>query len=92
MTDNDMALRLGEYINSLLEEIAALKGVFLEYRIETPAGRREIPVEEMKKRVSLEAGFREVCDAQRRGLLQAIEHETQASALIRSLCRHYFPG
>ena len=29
MTDKEMALPLGQYINSLLEKIAALEGVFL---------------------------------------------------------------
>ena len=84
-----MALALGRYVNSLLEEIEALKGVFLEYRIETPDGRREIPVAEMKKKVSQEDGFRAVADAQRTALLQAIGDETQGSDLIRALYRHY---
>lgn len=89
MTDKEMVTRLGTYINGLLQEIEALKGVFLEYRIETPEGRREIPLQEMKRMVSQEEYFRRIADAQQSGLIQVIEHETEASALIRALCKHY---
>ncbi len=83
MTDQESALRLGTYINGLLGEIESLKGVILEY------GHQEIPLAEAKKRISQEEIFRRVADAQRTGLLQAIGDETQASALIHALCKHF---
>ena len=89
MTDKETALALGQYINSLLQEIDALKGVIFEYRVEGPNGPQEIPLLEVKKKVSREEIFRRVCDAQRTGLLQAIGDETQASLLIRALSSHY---
>ena len=85
-----MALALGQYINSLLEKISALQGVFLEYRIPSPDGHRvEIPWREDSKRIAQEPSFRDVSAAQSAALLQAIGDETQPSDLIRALCRHY---
>jgi hypothetical protein len=85
-----MALALGHYINELLKKIAALEGTFLEYRVTNHEGHRvEIPWREDLKRVSQEPSFRGLSDAQSTALLQAIGDETQSSALIRALCRHY---
>jgi len=89
MTDNEMALKLGNYIIKLQRQVSALEGAFLEYRINTPGGRREIPLREVAARVAQEQGFLQVSAAQRDGLLQAIEHETQGSALIRALHREF---
>ena len=90
MTDKEMALAMGQYINSLLTKISALEGVFLEYRITDQDGRRrEIPWREDLMRVAQEPAFREVSAARSDGLLRAIGDEHQASALIRALCRHY---
>jgi hypothetical protein len=57
MTDREEALRLGNYIIDLIREIEAIKGVIWELRIDTPQGRREIPLAEMKKRISQEEMF-----------------------------------
>jgi hypothetical protein len=90
MTDKEMALALGQYINSLLQKISALQGVFLEYRITDNEGHRvEIPWREDLNRVVQESSFRDLSDAQCCALLRAIGDETQASPLIRALCRHY---
>jgi hypothetical protein len=90
MTDKEMALALGHYINSLLEKIAAQQGVFLEYRVMNDEGHRvEIPWREDLKRVAQEPTFRDLSAAQSSALLQAIGDETQGSSLIRALCRHY---
>ncbi len=90
MTDKEMALALGQYINSLLQKISALEGAFLEYRITDETGlRKEIPWREDVKRIVQEESFRRLSDAQRTALLQAIGDETQALPLIRALCRHY---
>ena len=80
MTDQEMVIRLGNYIIKLQRDISALEGVFTEYRIDTPDGRREIPYKEMAKKVAVE---------QRRSLLEAIGNETQGSALIRGLYREF---
>jgi hypothetical protein len=90
MADKEMALALSQYINSLLEKIAALEGVFLEYKITNPDGHRvEIPWKEDLKRIRQESSFRDLSDAQSDALLRAIGDESQPSALIRALCRHY---
>ncbi len=90
MTDKEMALALGQYINSLLQKIAALEGVFPEYRITNHEGRRvEIPWKEDVKRIAQEESFRRLSDAQSDALLRAIGDETQPSDLIRALCRTY---
>jgi len=83
MTDQEMVIRLGNYIIKLQRDISALEGVFTEYRIDTPDGRREIPYKEMAKKVAQEEGPQQVAVEQRRSLLEAIGNETQGSALIR---------
>ncbi|HEX3438416.1 MAG TPA: hypothetical protein VHT24_16725 [Pseudacidobacterium sp.] len=91
MTDKEMALALGQYINSLLQKISGLEGIFAEYRITDHEGHRiEIPWREDLKRISQEPSFRQLSDAQSDAPLLAISDETEASALIRALCRNYF--
>ena len=89
MTDQEMALAIGRYIIKLQRQVSALEGAFLEYRINTPEGRREIPFREVAAKVAQEQGFLEVSSAQQYALHQAVEHETQSSALIRAL-HHQF--
>jgi hypothetical protein len=89
MTDQEMVIRLGNYIIKLQRDISALEGVFTEYRIDTPDGRREIPYKEMAKKVAQEEGPQQVAVEQRRSLLEAIGNETQGSALIRGLYREF---
>jgi len=89
MTDQEMALAIGRYIIKLQRQVSALEGAFLEYRINTPEGRREIPFREVAARVAQEKGFLEVSSAQQYALHQQVEHETQPSALIRAL-HHQF--
>lgn len=89
MTDKKMILQLGYYIIKLQTEMNALRGVFTEYRIDTPQGRREIPWREDAKRITQETAALEISSAQRYSLLQAIEPETQCSALIRGLYLHF---
>lgn len=89
MTDREMALAIGEYIIRLQRQVSALEGAFLDYRINTPEGRREIPFREVAARVAQEQGFLEVSAVQRQGLHQAIGHETHASSLIRALHREF---
>ena len=90
MTDREMALALGSYINSLWQKIAALEGVFLEYRIINEQGHRvEIPWREVAARIAQEPSFLDSSRAQSDALLRAIGAETQLSALIRALCKHY---
>jgi hypothetical protein len=91
MTDREMALALGHYVNSLLQKVSALEGAFLEYRVTNEQGQRvEIPFREDVKRIEKEESFQRLSGAQSASLLQAIGDETQPSALIRALCRHYF--
>jgi hypothetical protein len=89
MTDQEMVIRLGNYIIKLQRDISALEGVFTEYRIDTPDGRREIPYKEMAKKVAQEEGPQQVAVEQRRSLLEAIGNDTQGSALIRGLYREF---
>jgi hypothetical protein len=86
-----MALAIGNYINELLQKISALEAVLAEHRITDSQGRRvEIPWREDVKRILQDPSFRRLSVAQSNALLQAIDDETQASALIRALCRNYF--
>jgi hypothetical protein len=90
MTDKEMVLALGNYINSLLAKRAALEGAFLNYRIPNEEGRQvELPWKEDVKRIEQEESFRRLSGAQSDSLLQAIGDETQPSDLIRALCKHY---
>ena len=89
MTDKEMVIALGNYIIGLQRDISALRGAFLEYRLETPEGRREIPFLEVARRVAEEESFQRVAIEQRRELLQALSDETQDSALIRGLYRRF---
>jgi hypothetical protein len=61
------------------------EGVFIEYRLPTSSGTREIPFREDAKRIGQEPAVLELADARRDSLLQAIADETQASPLIRIL-------
>jgi hypothetical protein len=90
MTDKEMALELGEYINRLLMRISTLEGVFTEYRITGEDGhRRELPWKEDAKRIAQEPAFLDLSDAQSRGLLQAVGDDIPESQLICSLHRHF---
>lgn len=89
MTDREMALKLGNYIIKLQREISALQGVFTEYRIDTPQGRREIPWRSQAEKIAQEEGPMQVAAAQQYSLLQAIGHETDGSVLIRALHREF---
>jgi len=84
-----MIVRLGNYIIQLQRDVAALEGVFANYKINAEHGRREIPFREDAEKVSQEQGFQEVAAEQRRVLLQTVGHETQSSALIRGLYRQF---
>ena len=90
MTDQEMVLQIGRYIIKLQREISALQGVFTEYRIDTPFGRREIPWREKAKQIALEEGPQQIASEQQRSLLQAISGETHGSALIRGLYGQFF--
>ena len=89
MTDREMALKLGNYILKLHRELSALQGVFTEYRIMTPEGRREIPWRSQAEHIAQEEGALLVAAEQQRSLLRAIGDETQGSALIRGLYREF---
>jgi hypothetical protein len=90
MTDQEMTIRLGNYIIKLQRDISALEGVFTEYRITTADGRRrEIPYREMAQRIAQEEGSQQVAAEQRNSLLQTIGVETRSSALIRGLYRRF---
>ncbi len=89
MTDHEMALKLGNYIIKLQREISALQGVFTEYRIETPQGRREIPWRSQAEKIAQEESLMLIAAEQQRSLLRAIDGETQGSALIRGLYREF---
>jgi hypothetical protein len=91
MADREMALAIGHYINELLEKISALEAVLEEQRITDSQARHvEIPWKEDVKRILQDPSFRRLSVGQSNALLQAIGDETQASALIRALCRNYF--
>jgi hypothetical protein len=89
MTDKEMALALGDYIIKLQLEKRALEGAFLEYRISTPEGRREIPFRQVAARIAQEEGLQEIASQQRHGLLQEVATGTPDSALIRGLYRQF---
>ena len=90
MTDREMALALGEYINGLLVEIETLNGV-VDSMAQNPVPPREVSLEEMKRRVSEDETFQRTVAAHRNALLHALGRETEAPALIQALCRNYFP-
>jgi hypothetical protein len=89
MTNQEMAFQLGRYIIKLQKKIAVLEGVFLEFRIDTPQGRREIPYRELAEKVSREEGYLLVENEQLNVLSQAIPDGTPDSALIRGLHRQF---
>jgi len=90
MTDREMALGLGEYIVRLLGRIAALEGVFTEYRVPQRDGRQvELPWKEDSKRVAQESGALEISAARLRSLHHAVGDGTLESELIRALHRHF---
>lgn len=92
MTDKECLLDLGEYILNLQADIAALRGVFMEYRVSTPQGNREVPWRQDVERIRLEASaahVREVSGELLRGSLEAAGSDAKGSTLIRALHRHF---
>jgi hypothetical protein len=90
MTDQAMALALGDYINGLLERITALEGLFTEYSLVREDGHRvEIPYRDLVKKILHEDAFRRLADGQYDSLRQAIGDGTPESELIRALYRHF---
>lgn len=89
MTNQEMALALGRYIIKLQNHITALEGVFLEYRVNTPDGPREIPVREMLKKVSEEEALQQRIAGQQHSLIQAVGGQTPDSSLIAVLHREF---
>ena len=92
MTDQEIAIRLGNYINGLIQQIVVYEGVFMEYRAPTPTGQREIPFREDARRIAQEESLIQIADERRAALLQAIGDETQSSALIRILQEQFLDG
>jgi len=92
MTDREIAIRIGNYINGLIQRIVVYEGVFIEYRLPTELGAREIPFREDAKRIAQEPSLIELADARRDGLLAAIGSETESSALIRILQNQFLDG
>jgi hypothetical protein len=88
MTDREMVLALGKYINGLLVEIETLKGV-MDCIAQNPAPPRETSLEEMKRRVLEDEAFQRTVAAHRNALLHALGRETEASALIRAFHNHF---
>jgi hypothetical protein len=78
MTDRDIALALGDYINNLLAKIEALRTLIPDYQ------------EDDLKRIMQDPAFRRISDGQSSALLHAIGDKTQASDLIHALGRNYF--
>jgi hypothetical protein len=77
MTDKEMTLALGHYINSLLAKIAAMQSLIPDCQ------------QDDVNRIQQEPAFRRLSDRQSSALLQAVGDCTQAPDLIRSLCKHY---
>lgn len=92
MTDQEIAIRLGNYINDLIHKSIVYEGVFMEYRISTSTGNRELPFRDDARRIAQEEALIEIADVRRSELLQAIGDETQASALIRILQEQFLDG
>lgn len=89
MTEREMALSLGNYVIKLQNRILVYEGVFMEYRINTPHGPREIPFRDDAKRIAQEDALKQIAVEQRNALLQDIGDETHGSELIRALCRQF---
>ena len=90
VTDREMVVALGEYINSLLGSISDLEKTFTNYRIPNDEGFPvELPWREDAKLVAMEEGQIEISAHQRSDVLAAIGDETLASGLIRALHDHY---
>jgi hypothetical protein len=78
MTDHEMALKIGNHIARLQQDVSALQAVLGQYLLVTPGSKREIP------QVSHEDGG---TSEQGRSLAEAIAREKDASALIQALYR-----
>jgi hypothetical protein len=89
MTDQERITRLGDYIIKQQQRILVYEGVFMEYRVSTSHGPREIPFREDAKRIAQEEALIQIADERRRELRQGIEHESEPSALIRALYRQF---
>jgi hypothetical protein len=90
MTDREMALSLGQYINRLIEKVTLYEGVFLEYRVTDFDGRKvEIPWRADAKRIAQEQPFRDLADRQSSELRQVVGDDIPESGLIRALHHHY---
>jgi hypothetical protein len=89
MTDKEKVLALGNYIIKQQQRILIYEGVFMEYRISTSHGWREIPFREDAKRIAQEEALMQIADERQTELLLGIEHESEPSALIRALYRQF---
>jgi len=84
MTDKELAIELGNYINRQLTRIAALESILKE---------NQIPHwEEDAARIAHEPLSLAVSDAHRHHLQYAIGDDTPESGLIRALYRHFVEG
>jgi predicted exporter len=77
MTDRDVAIALGEYINSLLAYISALQTLMPDYQ------------QDDIKKVLQNDEFYRLSAGQRATLMQSIGDETQASSLLHALSRNF---
>jgi hypothetical protein len=89
MTDQERVASLGEYIIKQQQRILVYEGVFMEYRVSTPHGLREIPFREDAKRIAQEEALIQIADERQHELRTGIERESEPSALIRALYRQF---
>lgn len=89
MTNQEKITHLGDYIIKLQQRILVYEGVFMEYRISTSRGPREIPFREDAKRIGQEEALMQIAAERQRELRQDIENESEPSALIRTLYRQF---
>lgn len=81
MTDKEMAIELGNYINRQLTEIAALKSVLKAH---------DVPEwEEETAQTEHDPAFQQVSDEHTLHLQYSISDDTPESELIRALYRHF---
>lgn len=81
MTDNEMAIELGNYINRQLTRIAALEAILKAHDI--PQWQKDA------KLIAQEPASLAVTDAHIRHLQYSISDGTPESELIRTLYRHF---
>lgn len=81
MTDKELAIELGNYINRQLTKIAALESILMEHDI--PHWREDA------ERIAEEPAFLQLSSAHTVQLQYSIADDIPESELIRALYRHF---